>query len=80
MEDDSSGENYRVDIDDDLFVDIVDNPAEVVPSGKPLDMEVMAKMRKFIKRYDAIPPFKVQPDYDFGRDGFVAPHEWKIEH
>lgn len=74
------GKNYRVDIDDDLFVDIVDNPAEVVPSGKPLDMEVMAKMRNFIKRYDAIPPFKVQPDYDFGRDGFVAPHEWKIEH
>lgn len=72
--------NYRVDIDDDLFVDIVGNPAEVVLSGKPLDMEVMVNMREFIEHYDAIPPFKIQLDYDFGRDGFVAPHEWKIKH
>lgn len=36
------------------------------------------KLRRFVQTYDTIQPPRMLPDFGVGRDGFVAPKEWKI--
>ncbi|MDR0836596.1 MAG: arylsulfatase [Tannerella sp.] len=40
--------------------------------------KIAIDLKTFVNRDDTIKPIRRLPDYDEGRDGFVAPKEWKI--
>lgn len=40
--------------------------------------EKAEELRSFVKTYDTIQPPRVLPPFSVGRDGFVAPKEWKV--
>lgn len=70
--------NPRMKIDADFLTFYLDDPYEKnnVATKYPQEAE---RLKAIAEQYDAIePPFKVLP-YDDGREGFVAPFEWKIE-
>lgn len=71
------GKNQRIEIDEPFLSYYPNDPYEKenVAGQYP---EEAARLRDIAERYDAIePPFKVLP-YGEGREGFVAPKEWKV--
>lgn len=70
------GRNPKLKLEEDLFVDIRKDPYErQSDNGNRKEKE---KMKKFILEYDAIKPSMEEKAYGVGKEGFVAPKEWKI--
>lgn len=71
------GHNPRMELNSDLLYRIDRDPYEV---HNLIDIytEKAIELKDFVKRYDSISPPHVLPDFNYGREGFVAPKEWKV--
>lgn len=71
------GKNDRMKIDTDFLSHYPDDPYEKNNVAEKFPREA-ARLKQIADLYDTIePPFKVLP-YGEGREGFVAPFEWKV--
>lgn len=72
-----AGKNPRMKLKDDFFTNINENLEE--KNGKTsTDIEEKERLRNFIQQYDSIKPALEEIPFDSGKDGFIAPKEWKV--
>ncbi|WP_298647582.1 arylsulfatase [uncultured Proteiniphilum sp.] len=71
------GHNPAMEMKSDMLFKIDADPSE---QNNLMDTykEKAEEFRSFVKTYDTIQPPRPLPDYGMGRDGFVAPEEWKV--
>lgn len=72
------GHNPKMNIDKNQLFRIDSDQSEknnIIDSNPQKAEELL----KYVKIYDAIKPPRPLPDYEVGREGFVAPKEWKVE-
>ncbi len=71
-----AGKNKGLHLNRDLFVDIEENPGES-PKMRSTDSVALRHLAAVVQEGDAIVPYRKELPYGFGKDGFVAPVEWK---
>lgn len=69
--------NERLKLTEDFFTDIVANPQEDSDNGS-YPSEAVKRLRAVIENGDSIVPYQKELPYDYGKEGFKAPKEWKI--
>lgn len=70
-----AGKNPRIKIKEDFLIEWKNDESEKVniKNGK-----VYLELKSIAERYDTIKPSIPEVPYEAGRDGFIAPKEWKI--
>jgi arylsulfatase B len=71
-----SGQSPHMKLTEDWFVSYREDPYEKKNSKD--NPQEKARLKKLVLEYDALPAAVDESDYGKGRDGFVAPHEWKV--
>ena len=72
------GQNPQMkDVTEDFFISYKDDPYEK-KNNKDANPQEMARLKKLVLEYDALPAAVDESDFGKGREGFVAPHEWKV--
>jgi arylsulfatase B len=72
------GQNPQMkDVTEDFFISYREDPYEK-KNSKETNLQEMARLKKRVLEYDALPAALDESDFDEGIEGFVAPHEWKI--
>ncbi|MDR2146525.1 MAG: arylsulfatase [Tannerella sp.] len=64
-------------VKEDFFISYKDDPYEN-ENSKDANPQEMARLKKLVLEYDAIPAAVDESNYDEGREGFKPPHEWKV--
>jgi len=64
-------------VTEDFFISYKDDPYEK-KNSKDANPQEMARLKKLVLECDALPSVIDESDYGAGREGFVAPHEWKV--
>ena len=59
---------FRIDTDPNEKLNIIDEHQKIAD-----------ELLLFVRTYDSIQPTIPMPDYGVGREGFVAPKEWKVQ-
>lgn len=71
-----AGKNKGMNLKEDFFTDIVANPSEK-NDDNVYPEKAVKRLRKVIEEGDAIIPSHPELPYGYGKEGFVAPKEWK---
>ena len=72
------GKNPQMrEVTEDYFISFKDDPYEK-QNSKSANPQEMARLKKLVLEYDAMPQALDELDFDAGRKGFVAPREWKV--
>lgn len=71
-----AGKNPKIGLTEDFFVNLLLSPEEQVCDST--NMAEKQRMKKFIIQYDTIRPTMPELPFDYGKEGFKAPHEWKV--
>jgi arylsulfatase B len=64
-------------VNEDFFISYKDDPYEK-KNSKDANPQEMARLKKLVLEYDALPSAVGEVDFGAGKEGFVAPIEWKV--
>ena len=69
--------NSMRDVKEDYFISYKDDPYEK-KNSKDVNPQEMARLKKLVLEYDALPAAVDELNQGAGRENFVAPKEWKV--
>jgi len=68
---------WMEDVTEDYFISYREDPYEK-KNSKEANLQEMARLKKLVIEYDALPAAVEELEFLDGMEGFVAPHEWKV--